>query len=88
MSEALSALAAAVAPNGDSNLSDEDFNATSALVGFLRMEADLSEEKARRLRQQAANLAQQFGVSTTAQEAYGKHANRVVRTHRFSLPRG
>jgi len=53
-------------------MTDENFSATAALVGFLRMEADLSEEKARRLRQQAATLAQQFGVSNTAQDAYGK----------------
>ena len=70
MADAMAAIAAAA--SADSEFSDENFNATSALVSYLRLEADLAEEKARRLRQQAAMLAQQFGVSNTAQEAYGK----------------
>ena len=50
---------------------DEAFNATTALVAFLRMEADLAEQKAKRLRDQASSLAQQFGVTETLQEQYG-----------------
>lgn len=69
---ATTAAAAAAAASGNADASDDTFSATAALVSYLRMEADLSEEKARRLRQQAASLAQQFGVSSTAQEAYGK----------------
>lgn len=74
MAEAMAAAAAAAA-SGDAELSDENFNATAALVSYLRMEADLAEEKARRLRAQASILAQQFGVSTSAQEAYGKSSS-------------
>jgi nucleotide-binding universal stress UspA family protein len=50
----------------------DNLSATAALVAYLRLEADLAEEKARRLRQQANHLAQKFGISITAQEAYGK----------------
>jgi hypothetical protein len=72
MAEAMAVAAAAAAASGELELSDENFNATATLVSYLRMEADLAEEKARRLREQASTLAQQFGVSSTAQEAYGK----------------
>lgn len=50
---------------------DENFSATSALVAFLRMEAEMAEEKAKRFRQQAVLLARQFGVTEALQEAYG-----------------
>jgi hypothetical protein len=53
-------------------MSEENFSATAALVAFLRMEADIAEEKAKRLRDQATVLAQQFGVSDALQTAYGK----------------
>lgn len=46
---------------------------TAALVAFLRCEADLSDERARRLRMQAEAMAEQFGVSGEMQQAYGKH---------------
>jgi hypothetical protein len=35
------------------------------------MEADLAEQKAKRLREQASALAQQFGVTDTLQQQYG-----------------
>ena len=54
---------------------DDNVSATAALVAYLRLEADLAEEKARRLRQQANSLAQKFGISINAQEAYGKSSN-------------
>jgi len=44
---------------------------TQALVAFLRMEADMADEKARRLRQQADAMAQQFGITEESQLAYG-----------------
>jgi hypothetical protein len=53
------------------SFNDEAFSATTALVAFLRMEADLAEQKAKRLREQASALAQQFGVSDTLQQQYG-----------------
>ena len=54
-----------------SEYSEEAFSSTQALVAFLRMEADLAEEKAKRLRDQAATLAIQFSVSETLQQQYG-----------------
>lgn len=51
---------------------DDNFAATAALVAFLRMEADLADDRAKRLREQAASLARRFGVSDARQEAYGK----------------
>jgi hypothetical protein len=70
------AVAAASAVDHDQHSSmerEEHFNATTALVSFLRMEADIAEEKGRRLRQQATSLAQQFGVSEALQESYGAY---------------
>ena len=61
------AAAAAAGVNGE-----DHFSATSALISYLRLEADLCEEKARRLRQQANFLAQKHGITTNAQDAYGK----------------
>ena len=79
---AASAMAAA-AMSQDSNapISEDQFNSTTALVQYLRTEADLAEGRARRLRQQAAALAQKYGISEAAQETYGKR----VRT-RCNLP--
>lgn len=76
MAEAMTAaVAAGMGGVGFSNdaasFSDEAFSATTALVAFLRMEADLAEQKAKRLREQASALAQQFGVTDTLQQQYG-----------------
>jgi hypothetical protein len=71
MSEAAAVVAAASMQMDDNQLSEENFSATTALIAFLRMEADLSEEKAKRLRDQASALAQNFGVSESVQDAYG-----------------
>eukprot|EP00934_Nitzschia_sp_Nitz4_P009200 Nitzschia sp. Nitz4//scaffold79_size90958//26588//27339//NITZ4_005015-RA/size90958-augustus-gene-0.174-mRNA-1//-1//CDS//3329558219//9190//frame0 len=64
----MAAAAAAAASSQDSSM--YQFNGTAALITHLRMEADLAEEKARRLRHQAANLAESFGISERAQQAY------------------
>lgn len=48
------------------------FSSTAALVAYLRNEADLAEKKAKRLRDQAASLAQQFGITGADQIAYGE----------------
>lgn len=45
---------------------------TDSFVSFLRMEADLSEEKAKRLRAQADALAQQHGITGEMESAYGE----------------
>jgi hypothetical protein len=79
MTEAVAAAAAAAMETTEHHqpalttmMSEENFSATAALVAFLRMEADIAEEKAKRLRDQATLLAQQFGVSDALQEAYGE----------------
>lgn len=46
---------------------------SASFVAFLRMEADLSEEKAKRLRAQADLLAQQHGVTGDMEAAYGEY---------------
>ena len=50
-----------------------------SLISFLRMEADLSEERAKRLRKQAATIAEQFGITEESQQAYGTFV--VISTH-------
>jgi hypothetical protein len=65
-----SAVAAAMA-TAASNNQEGDFSSTTALIAFLRMEADAAEQKSKRFREQAAALARQFGVSEAAQVAYG-----------------
>jgi hypothetical protein len=45
---------------------------TATFVSFLRMEADLADEKAKRLRQQADALAEQHGVTPDMEAAFGK----------------
>ncbi|KAL7569851.1 hypothetical protein ACA910_008520 [Epithemia clementina (nom. ined.)] len=45
-----------------------DSTATAALVTFLRMEADLADQKAKSFRSQARQLAQTFGISVDVLE--------------------
>ena len=45
---------------------------TSSFVAFLRLEADMSEEKARRLRAQADALAEQHNVTEEMEAAFGE----------------
>uniref|UniRef100_A0A7R9WXW2 HMG box domain-containing protein n=1 Tax=Craspedostauros australis TaxID=1486917 RepID=A0A7R9WXW2_9STRA len=49
---------------------DPNFSATKALVRHLRQEADLSQQKADRLNEQARMLSVQFGVTQAAQDQY------------------
>lgn len=44
---------------------------TASFVAYLRMEADLSDEKAKRLRLQADALAEQHGITADMESAYG-----------------
>jgi hypothetical protein len=46
---------------------------SDSFVAFLRMEADLSEEKARRLRAQAEALATQHGITVEMESSYGEY---------------
>jgi hypothetical protein len=71
MAESAVAAAMATAASNNSNNQEGDFSSTTALIAFLRMEADAAEQKSKRFREQAAALARQFGVSEAAQVAYG-----------------
>ncbi|MGK3743133.1 MAG: hypothetical protein ACI8RD_002065 [Bacillariaceae sp.] len=64
----MAANATAAAAAGDANNS---FSISRSLISFLRIEADLSEERAKRLRKQAATIAEQFGITEESQQAYG-----------------
>ena len=46
---------------------------TESMVSYLRMEADHAEDKAKRLRKQAAEIAEQFGITEESQEIYGAY---------------
>jgi hypothetical protein len=72
------ATVAAVAAGGTNN----SLSVTRSLISFLRMEADLSEERAKRLRKQAATIAEQFGITEESQQAYGTF---VISTHNTIL---
>mmetsp|Transcript_3642 Transcript_3642/g.9668 ORF Transcript_3642/g.9668 Transcript_3642/m.9668 type:complete len:104 (+) Transcript_3642:173-484(+) len=63
---------------------DPNFSATKALVRHLRQEADLSQQKADRLNEQARMLSVQFGVTQAAQDQYGE-SGRVVASKALSL---
>ena len=51
-------------------MEDPSLTTTSALVAYLRMEADLADEKAKRLRAQASALCERFGVTDEMQSHY------------------
>ncbi len=49
--------------------------AMTALVTYMMLEADLADERAKRLREQAETLARRFGVSVHVQDEYGEFRN-------------
>jgi len=59
-----------VVANNNGIMADPAMTTTAALVAYLRMEADLADEKAKRLRAQAAALSEQFGVTDEMQSQY------------------
>lgn len=65
-------MAEAALTNGAVPLSASDMSsaATQAMVTYLRLEADLADEKARRLRAQAAELSERFGITEAMQSQY------------------
>ena len=68
MAEAMAVVAAARGLSDDTNVS-----AIRALVSYLVMEADIAEDRARRLRDQAEAMARRFGISAIASsETYGE----------------
>ena len=76
LSVVANANATVAAAAGDTNNS---LAVSRSLISFLRMEADLSEERAKRLRKQAATIAEQFGITEESQQAYGTFV--VISTH-------
>ena len=52
----------------------------TSIISFLRMEADLSEERANRLRKEAAAIAEKFGI--TDEQHYGMLLSQV---HQYLL---
>ena len=72
MAEAMAVLAAARGLSEDNHSNNNNLSAIRALVSYLVMEADLAEDRARRLREQADGMARRFGISALASETYGK----------------
>ena len=68
----ISLLAAASPSSSDDTNS---FSITESMVSYLRMEADLADDKAKRLRKQAVDIAEQFGITEDSQQIYGTYYN-------------
>ena len=49
----------------------DEFSITEAMVTYLRTEADRADDKAKRLRKQAAEIAERFGITEESQQTYG-----------------
>eukprot|EP00536_Pseudo-nitzschia_multiseries_P004706 jgi/Psemu1/285287/fgenesh1_pg.79_\ len=67
-----SAFAAAAAADSSASPSEKatDLSITESMVSYLRSEAALADEKAKRLRKQAVNIAKQFGITEDSQQLY------------------
>ena len=76
MADAVAAMAES-ASSGTQKQTTNGFSSTAALVSYLRSEADQAEKKAKRLREQASNLATQFGITEADQSAYGELCSRL-----------
>eukprot|EP00980_Cylindrotheca_fusiformis_P028272 scaffold22589_cov138-Cylindrotheca_fusiformis.AAC.35 len=63
------------------------FSSTSALVAFLRMEADAAEQKAKRFRDQAAALARQYGISEADLGAYDCSPQQMAPLDEHGVPK-
>lgn len=66
---------------------DPSVTTTHALVAYLRSEADLADEKAKRLRAQAAALAEQFGVTEEIQAQYELRPDQLPPVDQNGVPR-
>lgn len=64
---------AATAADSSSFDDNASFSITESMVSFLRMEANHADERAKRLRKQAAEIAEQFGITEESQQSYGKN---------------
>jgi len=70
---AFSVAAAAAAASSSSSDDTNSFSITESMVSYLRMEADLADDKAKRLRKQAADIAVQFEITEDSQQVYGTY---------------
>ncbi|CAB9521728.1 expressed unknown protein [Seminavis robusta] len=68
-------------------LADPSLTTTHALVAYLRMEADLAEEKSKRLRAQAAALSERFGVTEDMQSQYELNPDQLPPTDENGVPK-
>lgn len=50
-----------------------NFSITESMVSFLRMEANHADDRAKRLRKQAKEIAEQFGITEESQHSYGTY---------------
>jgi hypothetical protein len=68
-------VAAAAAPSSPPSLDETNasFSITESMVSFLRIEAHHADDKAKRLRKQAAEIAEQFGITEESQQIYGTY---------------
>ncbi len=64
-------LVASMSVAADSSFDEANFSITESMVSFLRTEANHADERAKRLRKQAAEIAQQFGITEESQQSYG-----------------
>jgi hypothetical protein len=69
------AAAATAVPSSPPSFDDTNagFSITESMISFLRMEAHLADNKAKRLRKQAAEIAKQFGITEKSQQTYGAY---------------
>ena len=74
-SVAAAAAATAGAPSSPPSLDETNasFSITESMVSFLRIEAHHADDKAKRLRKQAAEIAEQFGITEESQHIYGTY---------------
>mmetsp|Transcript_11119 Transcript_11119/g.26720 ORF Transcript_11119/g.26720 Transcript_11119/m.26720 type:complete len:279 (+) Transcript_11119:154-990(+) len=64
------AVSMASSPSSFDDATTANFSVTKSIVSYLRMEADQAEDRAKRLRKQAAEIAEQFGITQESQRAY------------------
>lgn len=65
----------------------DEFSITEAMVTYLRTEADRADDKAKRLRKQAAEIAERFGITEESQQTYDLDPNDLPPLDENGLPR-
>lgn len=68
-------------------MADPSLTTSYALVAYLRMEADLADEKAKRLRAQAAALCARFGVTEEMQSQYELNPSQLPPVDENGVPK-